>query len=230
VDRISYFDKIASYYDCWYTTKIGNYVDDTEKREVSSLLTGKKGLFLDLGCGTANYTIFLNKLGQKTVGLDGSIKMIKIAIKKLPHIPFISAEAGALPFKDSSFDSVLSITLFEFLDSPKKTLREIYRILKPKGEVIIGTMNAFSAWFFFKRVKSVFTETAYRHARFYTPNELKSLFREAGFLKVNTRGVIYLPSFVPHFFIPFAQRLDHKYSASPLRHLAAFVLARGQKA
>jgi len=147
----------------------------------------------------------------------------------LPHCFFVCADALVLPFKSGCFDAVISITLFEFLDSPEQALSEIYRILKPGGEVIIGTLNAVSLWFFLKRIKSLLKETAYCYARFYKPNELKGLLKKMGFKHVITRGVIYGPPFLPAFSIPFFSYLDRVWANSSLRHLAAFVLVKGER-
>ncbi len=224
-----YFDKIAPFYDKWYVTPIGKYVDDTEKEQVFSLWQTKKGLVLDLGCGTGNYTLELIKRQIKVIGLDASFSMLLLARKKLPSAYHVQADALFLPFKDNLFDGVLSITLFEFLSSPQTVLREVYRILKPGGEVVIGTMNTFSLWFLFKRLKTLFTETAYRYARFYTINQLKKLLKKTGFKNIKTRGVIYLPAFIPPKLIPLAQRLDKKWANTHLKHLAAFVLIKGER-
>jgi len=228
MEPIAYFNQIASKYDPWYSTPIGSYVDAIEKEQVFSLMKEQKGVILDLGCGTGNYTLALNRLEIKAIGLDKSMEMLKIAIQKM-SAPFVLGDASVLPFKNQSLDSILSITLFEFLTYPEKTLSEIYRVLRPKGEIIIGTMNTFSAWFLFKRLKSIFKETAYRYARFYTINQLKILFKQAGFTNLTTRGVIYFPAFIPCFLIPVVKKLERKWAASPLRHLAAFVLIRGER-
>lgn len=229
MEPAAYFDKIALNYDAWYLTPIGSYVDATEKELVFSLWQTKQGLVLDLGCGTGNYTMALAKQRIKMVGLDKSVSMLKLARRKLPHTPFVRSDVIYLPFKNETFTGVISITLFEFLSHPQKAIKEIYRVLKPQGEVLIGTMNAISLWFICKRIKSLFVETAYRYARFYTPRGLKSLLSQAGFVHIETRGVIYLPSFMPAFLTPLAQFLDKKLSASAWRHVAAFVLVRGER-
>jgi len=221
-----YFDKIAHRYDAWYQTKVGQYVDRTEKKLVFSLLKSKKGLALDLGCGTGNYTLELYKRGFDVVGADLSLEMLKIAKQKLPNVPFLKADAYNLPFKDSTFDLVMSITMFEFLKEPEKAVSEIYRVLKPNGEVIIGTMNGRSLWFIFKRLKSIFFETAYRYARFYTPRELEKLLIKSGFKEIESRGVIFFPSFFP--FLSLAEDMDKRFNAK-LKSLGAFIVVRGVK-
>ena len=221
-----YFDKIAHRYDEWYKTKVGGYVDKTEKKLVFSMIKTKHGNALDLGCGTGNYTLELYKRGFQVVGVDISRRMLKIAQKKLPNVKFIKANAYSLPFEDNTFDLVLSVTMLEFIHEPEKVLSEVYRVLKPGGEAVIGTMNGKSMWFIFKRMKSLFVETAYRYARFYTPKELENLMKNAGFKETESRGIIYLPSFFP--FVNISERLDEKFS-DKLKNLGAFIIVRGVK-
>ena len=221
-----YFNKIANRYDSWYLTKTGRYIDRTEKRLIFSMVCTRGGRALDLGCGTGNYTLELYKRGFSVVGADLSVEMLKIAKTKLPDVPFVRANAYSLPFKDESFDLILSVTMFEFLREPEKAVREIYRVLKPGGEVVIGTMNGRSSWFLFKRLKGLFVETAYRYARFYTPKELEDILLSTGFKEVESRGIIYFPSFFP--FLSLAEKMDEKFSGR-LKEIGAFIAVRGVK-
>jgi len=219
-----YFDRIADRYDEWYRTRTGRYVDRIEKWLVFSMLRTKSGKALDLGCGTGNYTLELKRKGFDVIGLDASEGMLKVAREK--GLNCIMGDAYDLPFPDETFDLVLSITMFEFIHRPEDVLREIHRVLKPGGEVLIGTMNGRSAWFLFKRLKSLFVETAYRYARFYTPDELERLVKEAGFREVESAGVIFLPSFWP--FLGVAERIDRKFHRK-CKKVAAFIVVRGVK-
>ncbi|WP_258084294.1 class I SAM-dependent methyltransferase [Thermococcus thermotolerans] len=219
-----YFDRIAGRYDDWYRTKTGTYVDRIEKWLVFSMLQSKSGKALDLGCGTGNYTLELKKRGFDVIGLDASEGMLEVARSK--GLNCIKGDAYSLPFPDESFDLVLSVTMFEFIYEPERVVAEISRVLKPGGEVLIATMNGRSAWFVFKRLKSVFVETAYRYARFYTPGELEDLLRDAGFADVRSGGVIFFPSFWP--FHGLAESLDRKLHRR-CKDIAAFIAVRGVK-
>ena len=221
---MEYFDRIAHRYDDWYRTKTGRYVDRTEKWLVFSMLRTKSGKALDLGCGTGNYTLELERRGFDVIGLDASEGMLKIARSK--GLNCIKGNAYSLPFPDETFDLVLSVTMFEFIHEPEKVLQEVYRVLKPGGEILIGTMNGKSSWFLFKRLKSLFVETAYRYARFYTPGELEELLRKVGFINVESAGVIFFPSFWP--FLGLAERVDRK-CYKKCKNLAAFIAVRGEK-
>jgi len=221
---MEYFNKISGRYDDWYRTKTGRYVDRTEKWLVFSMLRTKSGRALDLGCGTGNYTLELKRRGFDVIGLDASDGMLRIARSK--GLNCIKGDAYALPFPDESFDLVLSVTMFEFIHEPEKVVREIHRVLRPDGEVLIGTMNGRSTWFLFKRIKSLFVETAYRYARFYTPRELENLLTETGFENVESAGVIFFPSFWP--FVGLAEKVDGK-CYKKCRNVGAFIAVRGEK-
>lgn len=219
-----YFDRIAGRYDEWYRTETGRYVDRTEKWLVFSMLKSRGGRALDLGCGTGNYTLELRRRGFDVIGLDASEGMLAVARSK--GLNCIKGDAYSLPFPDGSFDLVLSVTMFEFIHEPERVVAEINRVLKPGGEVLIGTMNGRSAWFLFKRLKSLFVETAYRYARFYTPRELEDLLRNAGFRDVQSAGVIFFPSFWP--FHALTEALDKKLY-DRCKGIAAFIAVRGVK-
>ena len=222
---VEYFDRIAGRYDDWYKTRVGRYVDRTEKRLIFSMMRSHRGRVLDLGCGTGNYTLELRERGFDVIGLDASGAMVEVARAK--GLNCIVGNAYTLPLPDASFDLVLSVTMFEFIHEPEKVLAEIYRVLKPGGEVVVGTMNGQSSWFIFKRLKSLFIETAYRYARFYSPGELEDLLKSSGFGEVETAGVIFLPSSWP--FLGLAEWLDEKCHRK-CKGLAAFVAVRGVKA
>lgn len=218
------FNRIAHRYDEWYQTKTGRYMDRTEKWLVFSMMKRRSGKALDLGCGTGNYILELLRRRFDVIGLDASDGMLEVARSK--GLNCIKGDAYSLPFPDESFDLVLSVTMFEFIHEPERVLKEIYRVLTPGGEVVMGTMNGRSAWFISKRLKSLFIETAHRYARFYTPKELEELLERVGFKEIESAGVIFFPSFWP--FHGIAEKLDRKCHRK-CKGLAAFVAVRGIK-
>jgi Methylase involved in ubiquinone/menaquinone biosynthesis len=98
---------------------------------------------LDLGCGTGTLTIMIKKAhpGSEVVGIDGDPQILEIARRKTKEagtsINFDEGMAYNLPYPDNSFDRVLSSLVFHHLTTQDKerTLAEIYRVLKPKGEL-----------------------------------------------------------------------------------------------
>lgn len=101
---------------------------------------------LDLGCGTGTLAIEIKRLvpDAKVSGLDGDPKILNIARKKADEARVeITLETGmsfALPYPDGSFDRVFATLFFHHLtrEDKTRTLREVYRVLEPGGELYVG--------------------------------------------------------------------------------------------
>lgn len=83
-------------------------------------LRGKR--VLDLGCGLAPYRKVLEERGARWVGVD-------LRGKRCSAL----ADGFKLPFRDGSFDLVLSAAVLEHLPEPGESLREVHRILADEG-------------------------------------------------------------------------------------------------
>lgn len=108
---------------------------------------------LDFGCGTGQSTELISCEGYHATGVDGSEKYITRAKIKFPDKNFIVANANNLPFPDSSFDAVASLNTLEHLDNLEAGLKELARITKPKGLIIIEAPNLLS----FRHITNAFS-------------------------------------------------------------------------
>lgn len=97
---------------------------------------------LDVGCGTGTLAALVRTLhpGAKVVGIDADEEILEIARRKAEGVEFRRAFADALPFKDGTFDAVLSSLMFHHLPTPVKkgALREILRVLRPGGVFLLA--------------------------------------------------------------------------------------------
>ncbi|MCJ7691884.1 MAG: methyltransferase domain-containing protein [Sedimentisphaerales bacterium] len=96
------------------------------------------GRILDNGCGIG---LLFERLDPcRVVGLDLSIEMLRRASKYSDQLVLGSSEQ--LPFKDDSFDMVFCRSLIHHLPNPCEAVREMHRVLKPGGEVVLVETNS----------------------------------------------------------------------------------------
>lgn len=106
----------------------------------------KDNRVLDLGCGTATLTLLIKQSHPEAqvTGLDGDPKALQIAKEKVANsgldITLDEGMAFDLPYPDNSFDRVFSGLLFHHLarEDKERTLKEVYRVLKPGGELHVA--------------------------------------------------------------------------------------------
>jgi SAM-dependent methyltransferase len=93
---------------------------------------GKKGRFLDVGCGVGELLWAANECGWDAHGIDPSKEFIEIGSQRLG----VQGQVATLEeanFPSEYFDAVIMGGIIEHLYNPLETLKEIHRILKPKG-------------------------------------------------------------------------------------------------
>ncbi len=101
----------------------------------------KNKKLLDIGCGTGIYAKTLTEKGAKVRGIDISEEMIKIARQESPNIEFKLGSMDKLPYRNNEFDIVLAALSLGYLEDWGEVLKEIKRVLKPKGLFVFSTDN-----------------------------------------------------------------------------------------
>lgn len=96
-----------------------------------------EGLYLDAGCGTANYLTALSAKGLKFYGIDPSETMLTEARKKDNGAIFIQTNAENIPLPDAMFNGALATFTLHHWKDWVKGLTEVSRVLKPGARLII---------------------------------------------------------------------------------------------
>ena len=192
---MAYFDREAHQYDQWYQTKMGTFVDRVETKLALKMFPLRSGMtILDAGCGTGNFSIKLAEAKAKVTGVDISREMLLIAGEKSRQsgheIVFQEVDLHKLPFTDASFDGVISMAALEFIKEPEPVMDELYRVLKPDGHLLIGTINRASAWGELYQNDYFQNNTVFRHASFKTLKELTAWRPES---LVSTGSCLFVP-------------------------------------
>jgi SAM-dependent methyltransferase len=100
---------------------------------------------LDVGCGEGRFCRMLGAKGIATVGIDPTRDLLEQARKRDPGGDYRLGRAEALPFEPGSFDLVVSyLTLIDIPDF-RTAIREMARVLKPGGTLLIANLNSFTS-------------------------------------------------------------------------------------
>lgn len=137
------------------------------------------GKFLDIGCATGNMMRKMKALGWDVYGVDLNEK----AVKRANESGLTNAKIGfthQLDFEDNFFDAVyLNQTLEHILDVDA-TMLEMRRVLKPGGELLIGTPSTGSLDFKLFGKKSSIMDVP-RHTYYFNPKNVSRLLQNYGF-------------------------------------------------
>lgn len=191
------FNEVATDYDQWYMTKMGRFVDDIETACAFELFSPEQGQkILDVGCGTGNFSVKLSEKGAVVTGIDVSDDMLSIARTKSGALPitYINMDLYQLEFQDNTFDAVFSMAAFEFVEFPQRALVELFRVLKPGGKLLIGTIHLNSSWGRLYTSEYFQRETVFKHATFKTMEEMANFYPE---ILIQTSECLFLPPDTP---------------------------------
>jgi len=104
---------------------------------------------LDLATGTGDQIGALLGSGgsiRRAVGIDVADEMLALARQKFPEVEFLHADAQSLPFAEKSFDAVTISFGIRNVPEPVRALREMHRVLKPRGRALVLEFSMPSLW------------------------------------------------------------------------------------
>jgi ubiquinone/menaquinone biosynthesis C-methylase UbiE len=147
---------------------------------------------LDLGCGTGTLTLLIKSRHPKAevIGLNGDPNVLEIAREKAAKarvgVTLDQGMAFDLPYRDSSFDRVLSSLLFHHLTREHKvrTLKEAFRVLRPGGELHVADYGKARNWLIRVAFLSVQVLDGFSTTADNVTGLLPELFRATGFEEV----------------------------------------------
>lgn len=143
---------------------------------------------LDIGCGTGFLTsgLAVHWPAAEVTGLDLAHGMVRQTKNKFPELRLLTADAEKIPFKDQTFNLVVSSSTYQWVENLIDGFREVRRILKPGGQFIFSTFgertlrelkHALSGW-----------GSNGNLLRFPRAQEIGGLLIESGFPRVAVRS------------------------------------------
>ena len=179
------FGDHASEYDAWYDTEAGGAIFSMEVDCLKSLLHIYSRPYLEVGVGSGR---FAQALGIE-MGIDTSINMLVLARKR--DISVLLARGENECFKSEVFGTVFLIVTLCFVDSPLAVLYEANRILKAGGKLVLGLVLRDSPWGQFYLAKKQEGHRFYKHATFYSFEELSRFLEATGFAIENIASTLF---------------------------------------
>ena len=165
-------------------------------KKICASITDHRPRILDVGCGTGANLKMLSEFGDAE-GVDVSPDAVEFCRERgLPNVRLGAAEE--LPYESGSFDVVTALDVVEHLDDDVGGLREMRRVLRPKGHALIFVPTFMWLW----GVQDVVSN----HRRRYTLPELRRAMEQAGFEVERTTyaNITFLP---PVFVVRTIMRL-----------------------
>lgn len=107
-------------------------------RRVLDLMRNEpRGRVLDLGAGKGNISTELKKLDFHVIACDINPQLFRIKGIRCDYADLNQK----LPYETESFDYVMCVEVIEHLENPHHVIREIARVLRPEGKVVVTTPN-----------------------------------------------------------------------------------------
>jgi SAM-dependent methyltransferase len=107
-----------------------------------------QGRVLDAGCGGGHVSEVLAEWGCQVTGIDIACQPAALERLQLGGGVFVEASAEALPFPDAQFDAALIKDAFHHMENPDKALRELRRVVRPGGPIVVIEANRFNPVFY----------------------------------------------------------------------------------
>jgi SAM-dependent methyltransferase len=153
----------------WYTGRrkiLARFIEDICRR-----VTDRRPRILDVGCGTGANLLMLSQYGDAE-GVDVSEDALAFCRERgLANVKLGAGEK--LPYDDATFDLVTALDVVEHMDDDLAGLREMRRVLRPGGRVLLFVPTFMFLWGVQDDVSN--------HRRRYRLPELRRVLEQAGF-------------------------------------------------
>ena len=167
--------------------------DDSSHGYITSWMsTFPPGRVLDLGCSGGQLGQRLRRQGHQVTGVE--IEVIPGAAERLDHLVIADLEKGIPPEAGTGYDVIVAGDVLEHVRSPERLLREMHRVVRPGGSVVVSVPN-FGHWYVRARVGLGLFDYDARgildkgHLRFFTRRSFRRLVRNAGWSVSRTEYV-----------------------------------------
>lgn len=177
-----FWDRVAWVYDI-FANVINRKADRALCAAVAEQISPSSDV-LECACGTGLLTGVIAPRCKSMVATDFSVNMLKRAEKKYgkyKNLRFEQADITHLAYPDKRFDTVVAANVIHLLEDPHTALRELDRVCRPGGKIIIPTYMNRTDQGRTNRVSGAIGKAGADFKREFTPDTYRCFFADAGY-------------------------------------------------
>jgi len=186
-------------YEKIWGRKLAQNIREGELRIRSALSLIPPGRYLlDVGCGDGSFAELVADRYDAIYGVDINRRALAVAMLKGVRVCKLNLNQLGLPFPDNEFDTVTCLDVIEHVFEPAELIREMARVLKPSGTLLISTPNIRywrhirSLLLYGKFPKTSGDSEGYDggHLHYFTFRDLVELLQACGLRSVVQKGIM----------------------------------------
>jgi SAM-dependent methyltransferase len=187
------FNTLFEAYDAWYEREPGCSLFEIEAAALKEMMPNMSGTIIEIGVGSGRFAQFL----EIPYGLDPALQPLRIAKRR--GIRSVAADAVLMPFRDGEISCCLLMVTLCFVADPLKVLKEVFRILKPGGSILLGMVLRESPWGADYLAKAERGHPFYTLATFLSYNDILALLLKSGFQFPEVVSTLFQPPRMPSY-------------------------------
>ncbi len=230
----SFYDADSSTYDqARWNSKGGGFTNLAQQSIVSSLCAQwREKQVIEIGPGTARFTIPLTKMGNHMTLVDISSGMLATAKENIEAAgtianvdDFVEGSIYDLPFEDGTFDHAFSLNVFNHLEHPGEALNQMARVIKPGSTLLFNYANLHSYfWPAARKINKSHTAVGQDvYSTWERHSDMNKHISAAGLTLVQRLGNVHVPRGLEKYPVrPIIKVLDTISRSGPLKGFAPF--------
>ena len=169
-----------------------------ERVEKASRFVPECNSFLDVGCGDGIIAEFIKEKAKNIYGIDNDSRELDKARKRKLKVVRLDLDSEQIPFKVNFFDVITCLDVIEHVIDPNALLKEMYRVLKKNGTLILSTPNIRFSDHLSKLIfggsfpKTSIDSSLYDggHLHFFTYKDVRDILEKNGFRNIKEDEII----------------------------------------
>ncbi len=218
-DKVAANDEFRSDSSIFYSYKRQELISLIHKWAEEYINSGKilKTDLIEEALRQDHVLFWLSENNNEVFGMDISLRMACYAKARSgifnSQLDFTAADVRYLPFKNNSFDLIISSSTCDHFPEIDSALKELYRVLKPNGTLIITLHNKldFTFWLYIilKKILNVFPELHFECC--YTLRDMQKKLKESGFIVRDHATNMHVPFVAITVMVTLEKWITGKY-------------------